>query len=319
MKKSMIFLLVFIMFISFSGCKKDNGKESDKTSKTQSAEADKTTDEEDNEEDDTEKANTTKKKNTKLTVEDIISDSIANAGDIESYDLNLDINSPMTFMGFPVTFTSVTTGTAFINPMKMMTETQSVVKNVSKTNSISYMEKSGDSMYVYSKLNNDDWKKQEIGSKSNQFNVLDMVSLCLESIENLDLGEEDEVDGEGTYVIEGSISGESMEKIVKQSGLLNNLSSLGGGADVDLEGIYDDLGDMNLKLWIQKDTFYPVQYEMDMTEIVIKIFDRMKEAGTSPSGAMLNNLKVKSFNIVTKLSNFNNAEDFDIPKDAKNA
>ncbi len=308
--KSLILVaLIFAMFFSFAGCNKNKDKDDDNTTTSQKTED--TTEEEDTTE------NTTKKPKDKLTVEDIIESAIESAASIESYDMDLNINSNMTFLGLPITSTSTTTGTGFTNPMKMMTNSVSIIRNVSKTEATSYMEKLGNMLYVYSKVNNGNWTKQELDGNAGQFNVLDMISLCLNSIENLEKSDDD-VDGISVYKVDGTISGESMEKIVNKSGLLNNLSALGGSSEIDLSGIYDGLDDMSLTLWIDKDTYYPIQYDLDLTQISSRILDKMKESGTVQNGAVLNNVTIKTYNLSTTLSNFNSAEDFDIPSEAKN-
>jgi hypothetical protein len=198
--------------------------------------------------------------------------------------------------------------------MKVVTNSTSIIKNVSRTDVTTYIEQSGSTINVYTQTNNGNWSTQQIDSSSNQANVLQLITLCLNSIQNLDMSD-DEVDGISAYKINGTIDAASMEQIVNQSGLANGL--LGGSTNLDLSGIYDGLNDMNLTLWIDKDTFYPFQYTMDMTEISSRILQKMKDAGVSLNGVGLSNVAIKTYNITGKLNDFNNAADSDVPSDAK--
>lgn len=308
-----IVTLIFAMVLSFSGCNKDKEKEENTTTAQVSSNVDTTVNTTEN---------TTTKPKDQLTAEDIIDYAIESVSDITSYDLNLDINSGMTFLGLPITFTNTTTGSAFAEPMKMMTKSTAVVRNVSTTNSEAYIETVGDKVYTYSKMNDGEWTKQETSAtgdnSSGQVNVLDMISLCLNSIENMDMSS-DQVNGASAYKIEGTVTGKSVQNIVSQSGLMNNMSALGGSADTDISGIYEGLSNMYITLWIDENTYYPVQYQMDMTEISSRILEVMKQSGNSENGAILNNVGIKTFDILTTLKNFNNATNFEIPSEAKSS
>ena len=311
LRNLLIITLVFAIFLSFAGCNRQKEEDNTTTSQTQS-----------NSNIDTTKENTTEnitlKPKDQLTTGDIISYAIESAANIENCDLILDINSNMTFFGFPITYTSTTTGTAFAEPMKMMTKTTAVVKNVSTTNSESYIETVGDKVYVYSRTDNGEWKNQEysVVNNSGQFNVLQMISLCLSSIENMSKSD-DQVNGIKAYKIQGTVSGQSVENIVNQSGLMTNLSGLGGDADIDMSGVYQGLQEMSITLWIDEDNYNTLQYAMDVTEISSRVLERMKESGTAQNGAILNSLRIKTFDILTTLKSFNNANDFQVPSEAK--
>ena len=314
-KNLFVFMLIFIVLFSFVGC----GREMEDEYNTNTT----TFQEQDNvilntTEENTTENTTSRKPKDQVTLEDIIAYAIESAGDIQNYDLDLNINSGMSYLGFPITYTSVTTGSAFAEPMKMMTKTTAVVRNVSTTNSEYYIETIGDKVYIYSRTNNEEWEKQEIGvgNASDQFNVMQMVSSCLNSIENMSISD-DEVNGISAYKIQGIVSGQSMENIVNQSGLINNMSGLGGNADIDMTGVYQGLQDMSITLWIDEDSYYPLQYAMDMSEISSRILERMKAAGTAPNAAMLSNLRIRTFDTLTTLKNFNNASDFQVPSDAR--
>jgi|GEM_PF-4150622 len=311
LRNLLIFTLIFAMLLSFAGCNRQK-EENNATSQLESNSNINTT-EENITENTTE--NTTSKPKDQLTAEDVIAYAIENSASIKSYDLNSDTNSSMTYLGFPITYTVASKGTAFVEPMKMMTKSTAVVRNFSTTNSEYYMEGVGNTVYWYSRTNNGEWTKQE-NNGENRLNILKMILLCLNSIENMSKSN-DMVNGNNAYRIDGMVSGASVENIVNQSGLVNSLSSMGGGAEIDMTGVFQGLQDMSITLWIDENTYYPVQFTMEITEISKRILDRMKASGTMPNGSMLRNVQIVTYETLTTLTNFNNASDFQIPSEAR--
>ncbi|MCL2323536.1 MAG: hypothetical protein FWC47_15690 [Oscillospiraceae bacterium] len=302
-KNLVICSLILMIFFSFAGCNRHKVEDNTTSSQVEETQTDEVTD--------MVVEDTTSKPIDEYTVDDVISAAINNANGIENYDLNVDVYSDMTFLGFPIVYTVTTTGTGFANPMKIMTNSTVIVRNVSRTDITSYMEESGGTTYVYSKTNNGNWTTTE---NQNASSTLGLLTLCLSSIKGTDMSDDD-VNGVSAYKIQGTIDPASIEQIVTQMGLAKSLA--GGNTNLDLSGIYDGLGDMGLTLWIEKDTFYAFKYTMDMSEISSRILQKMKEAGVSMNGMALGSVGIKTYNITGSLSNINNAQDFDIPSEAR--
>ncbi len=125
----------------------------------------------------------------------------------------------------------------------------------------------------------------------------------------------EQVNGANAYKYSYVLSEEEMKQQMLDSGALDSVSSL--GLDVSqIDSMLDDLGDITAYVWIDETSYYPVQYEMDMTTAMNSLMANMIEAlGDQAEGL---SITVPELKVVMTCSNFNNATDFTVPDEAKN-
>ncbi len=125
----------------------------------------------------------------------------------------------------------------------------------------------------------------------------------------------EQVNGANAYKYSYVLSEEEMKQQMLDSGALDSVSSL--GLDVSqIDSMLDDLGDITAYVWIDETSYYPVQYEMDMTTAMNSLMANMIEAlGDQAEGL---SMTVPELKVVMTCSNFNNATDFTVPDEAKN-
>jgi len=76
-----------------------------------------------------------------------------------------------------------------------------------------------------------------------------------------------------------------------------------------------ELGDLPMSVWINADG-YPVQYEMDMSQMIDSILQKALEAEGTAEGMTMT---VSKAAMSLTCSNFDAVEDFELPAEAQNA
>ena len=124
---------------------------------------------------------------------------------------------------------------------------------------------------------------------------------------------EETVDGVDAYKYTGTVEGEDLRSVLESSNALDSLSSL-GLTDEQTEELMNGLEAITVSMWISKADYCPVRYEMDMTSTMQSLFTKLAE---SVEGA--ESLTYDKMLITMTVSNLNNATDFTVPEEAKNA
>ena len=100
------------------------------------------------------------------------------------------------------------------------------------------------------------------------------------------------------------------------TGVLDSLTSAGLDTS-QLESMFQDLGDLPITLWIDEAEYYPVKYEMDMTEMMNSMMSNvLASMGDQAEGVTMEYTKAL---ISMTCSDYNAAADFTIPDEAKAA
>ena len=138
---------------------------------------------------------------------------------------------------------------------------------------------------------------------------------------------EDQIGDTSAYVLEGTeklngadvykysctLTGDEMKEALTSSSALDSLSSLGLSAS-DVSGMLDGLGELVEYVYVDAETYYVVQYEMDMTEIMDALFAAVIEAlGEQAEGLTMS---VSKMEMVMTCSNYNAISDITVPEEA---
>ena len=108
---------------------------------------------------------------------------------------------------------------------------------------------------------------------------------------------------------DGTIPGAKLEEVLESSGVLTQMESLGLG---DATTMFSDMGDLPMSIWVAKDTYYPVKYEMDMAAMMQSILEKV----LSEQAGMDVGLTVEKMNVSMVMRDFNAIENIDIPAEA---
>lgn len=204
----------------------------------------------------------------------------------------------------------------FNDPMKLKADMTMDIGDLGSVDMSIYAAMDGDTynMYLYDGTN---WTTQAVDvSYLQQYDAKESMNLYLESGDDYTLAGTEEINGSTTNKFTGVIRGEALEEVLAASGATSNLEASVG--DLDLTSLYSDLGDLEITVWVDQESGYPVRYAMDMTQMMQGMMDKILAAsaeGEDTSGM----LTVDKVNMVMDCFNFNSAADFEIPAEALGA
>lgn len=157
------------------------------------------------------------------------------------------------------------------------------------------------------------WFKQTATSDDlSQYSAKDSMDMYLNSSSNFKLTGTEKIDGSDAYKLEGQISGDDIGTILKDSGSLKQLSSLVPGMTED--ELTKDAKPMPLTLWVDKESGYPVKYEMDMKDMLGGILEKaLKDAPANQK------MTVDEMKVSMTVSDYNKVQPFELPAKVKDA
>lgn len=162
----------------------------------------------------------------------------------------------------------------------------------------------------------DTWYKQTVPAEQlAEYDTQENMNTYLDGSSSLKEAGTEQVNGADATRYDGIISGDALKETMETSGALENLRPMLEGTNIQAEEIYKDLKDISVSIWIDTEG-YPVKCEMDMTDMMQSLMTKIMEAGGATEEQNVN-VDVMKVSITSK--NFNNATDFEIPEEAKNA
>ena len=233
--------------------------------------------------------------------------------EITSFQAEVDMNVKMQMGEEEIATVTTADITAFVKPLKMKLDVSSSMENSGTPETIIQM-------YVQEKENEitsfvnagTGWYSQQMqGENFGQYRIYDNIIHYLATIDNpKDKGTE-KIGDTSTVRVEGTLKGETMEKIIQESGVLSSVQSV-GISEEELHEMYAEINGLPITLWIGDDGLV-YQYETDLSELMQIIMDKTIELiGFDTSGDGMNVL-VQEANISMKCSEFNEVENFEIP------
>ena len=133
---------------------------------------------------------------------------------------------------------------------------------------------------------NGQWVKQSVSeAELAQFDAAESLELYLDSAVDFAEAGTEQIGGADATKFTGVIKGDKLYDVIEESGVLGSLGQTGTDVSEDeLKAMLSELGDLPMSVWINADG-YPVQYEMDMSQMIDSIVQNALEAeGASRSG-----------------------------------
>lgn len=123
----------------------------------------------------------------------------------------------------------------------------------------------------------------------------------------------EKLNGADTYKYSYAMEGDEMKEAINSAGALDSLASL-GISQSDAYSMLDGLGEVVTYVWVDAETLYPVQYEMDMTEVMDALMAAIVEAmGEEAEGISMH---ISKLEMTMTCSNFNAISDITVPAEA---
>lgn len=192
------------------------------------------------------------------------------------YDMTMDLS--MGAEGETLAISTVTRADTVLSPLAMKAEMEIDLGDLGGTTSMTIYAKEQDGSYLTAVGTPDEagqmtWQSSSMDALGELENLsgADSMQLYLDSIQNFTQGESETVNGVEATRYDGVILGEDLSEVIAASGALSQLDSLGMG---EMSELFKGMGDLPVSLWIAKETYYPVKYEMDLTEMMQSILDK---------------------------------------------
>lgn len=162
------------------------------------------------------------------------------------------------------------------------------------------------------------WIKQSVTeAELGQYDAADSLELYLDSAADFAEAGTEQIGGADATKFTGVIKGDKLYDVIEESGVLGSLGQTGTDVSEDeLKAMLSELGDLPMSVWINADG-YPVQYEMDMSQMIDSIVQNALEAEGAADQGMTMTVSKAAMSLTC--SNFNAVEDFELPAEAQNA
>ena len=162
------------------------------------------------------------------------------------------------------------------------------------------------------------WIKQSVTeAELGQYDAADSLELYLDSAADFAEAGTEQVGGADATKFTGVIKGDKLYDVIEESGVLGSLGQTGTDVSEDeLKAMLSELGDLPMSVWINADG-YPVQYEMDMSQMIDSIVQKALEMEGAADQGMTMTVSKAAMSLTC--SNFNAVDDFELPAEAQNA
>ena len=162
------------------------------------------------------------------------------------------------------------------------------------------------------------WIKQSVTeAELGQYDAAESLELYLDSAADFAEAGTEQVGGADATKFTGVIKGDKLYDVIEESGVLSSLGQTGTDVSEDtIKSMLSELGDLPMSVWINADG-YPVQYEMDMSQMIDSILQKALEAEGAADQGMTMTVSKAAMSLTC--SNFNAVEDFELPAEAQNA
>ena len=217
-------------------------------------------------------------------------------------------------LGYDMTMemSTVTTADTILSPLTMKAEMAVDMGDLGSTNMTMYVKEENGSYLTATGIPDADgtvtWETASMDSLS-QLESLDgkaSMDLYLTSASGFAEGATETVEGVEATRYEGGISGEKLEEVLEAWGVLSQMEGLGLG---DVTTMFSGLGDLPVSIWVAKETYYPIKYEMDMAEMMQSILENaLKQEMGMDVGLTLDKMSVSMV-----LRDFDQVGEIEIP------
>ena len=247
---------------------------------------------------------------------DPLAAAMENMSKVESMDAKMVMEMDMT-AGDQTLETVTTIDTSlFTEPMRLKVDMTMDMSGYSDVGMEIYAEEAEDGTLVMYQYDGMDWSTQNVTTDDLvQYDVSGSMDAYIASASDFKQEGTEQVGGASAYKYTGVITGDSMQDVMMSSGALDSLGTQMNMDEAQMEELLS--GDIAVTLWIDEENLYPVQYDMDMTEVMDGLMGKILEAAGNDAAGLT--MSIPKMTISMTCGNFNSATDFTIPEEAKNA
>ena len=256
--------------------------------------------------------------NAELSVSEIFEKAIENTASIKSASYSIGMDMAMSSEGTDFNITTTGNVKMTTDPVEYeMTLDMDMGEELGSMTTTSYLVNEDGKQVLYSGVvygGETFWSKQYDASLDSfeQYNAMENIEMYLENAESFKENGTEEISGIETVRYDGTITGESLENAINNT--LGDLGTSLDGTDVNTSELFKGVGDLTLSVWIDKDTLTVRKYEMDMSEIMSKLFENMSADDESLAG-----IDVSKVFLSMTVNSYNDIDSITVPDDVKSS
>jgi len=239
--------------------------------------------------------------------------------DITSMHYTLDMDIGMTAEGQSFDITSTGEADCITEPMMLDMDLNMSMAGLLDMDMKMYLTQGGDDYVVYTGIGDDEggmtWTKETMSDLSAlaQYNGQASMELYLENGTDFQKVGTEEINGASATRYDGVITQESLEAVMDASGVMDQFSALGLEG---MEDLYSEMGNLPVSIWIDDQSDLPVKYEMDMTEMMQNMINKLLASEEETAGM---EMSIDRCTMVMVCSDFNSIDAIQIPQEALDA
>ncbi|WP_304509129.1 DUF6612 family protein [Anaerotignum sp.] len=236
--------------------------------------------------------------------------------EVTSLQAKMNMNVKMNLDSEEISTIATADISTFVQPLKMKLDVSSFMENnvEQKTIMQMYVQEQGDGITAFINAGTG-WVRTQLEKNSlGQYQVYDNIIGYLSSIENPENKGAEKIGDTSVVRIDGVLKGETMGKIIEDSGILTSAFNLGISQE-ELQAMYKEIGELPVTLWIGEDGLV-YQCETDISNLIQMIIDKTIDLFTDDNAENNSNFSVQHASFSMSYSNFNSVEDFEIPEEA---
>ena len=322
-KKFLALFLTAALAVSVTACGSDDSKSTSAPADT-TATADAGQSESEKKEEAAKDAEEEKKEEAeeaKAEVENPIEESLKRMAEVDSMEMKMVMNMDMSVEadGQKESVESVTTMDmeCMTNPLKIKMEMEVDMGAAGSQSMSIYGDVDESGNYVMYMFDGESWLAMKVSEFDlNAYNAQSSMEAQIGDTSVYVLEGTDKLNGADVYKYSYTMTGDEMKEALQEAGALDSLSDLGLSTS-DAYGMLDGLGEIVTYVYVDAETYYPVQYEMDMTDVMDALYAAIIEAmGEQAEGL---SMSVSKMELVMTCSNFNGISDITVPEEALSA
>ncbi len=239
-----------------------------------------------------------------LTPAEVLQKSQETMNAVKSVHYDMDLGFQMAADGQTIDVKTTSAVDYTSEPVSMKMDVKADVGGQTQDTTMYLVEEEGKAvMYMNSA---GQWMNQEVADLS-EYDATASMDLYFSSSENFEANGTETINGVEANRYDGVIVKEDMAKVLDASGMDDMLAQMNMSSDdIDLT----NLGDLTISIWIDPTTYYPVQYEMDMTAFMNALMTQVYDD-------QLQGLEIKGVIVSMTLSQFDEVSPVELPAEAK--
>lgn len=251
----------------------------------------------------------------KQNVEERVKEAMQKSQEIESmeYVMNMDMNMKVSADGVSMELpVKMKSNVSMIQkPMTGKIDMNIDMGDMGAQNMQMYIEDTDGSIKMYTQAAGQ-WLQQEmeLGDIA-QYDAAQSINLYMENMSSFEEKGTEKVGNTEATRIEGVIKGESLEKVMDSTGIMDTMTQMTQVEQDMMKNMYSNMGDLKMSIWIDKDN-YPVKYEMDMTEMMAKMMESIPTDELEGAAIEVNKVLVG-----LEMTDFNHLDKIEIPEEAR--